>query len=292
MLLLLLCILVNASLSVVFKLFTRFSIDNKAAITVNYFICVITGIISFGQYDFFTQFLQQDWILYALGLGFLFVFTFNMVAITVQQHGILVATVFQRMSLLAPALLAILVFNESATWIKWVGILLSLLSIVLLSTVPSQATDRPSLKRPVYLWLIPVIVFLGSCMVDSGLYIINFYNIIKPDDIIFICSLFLFAGIFGLIQLMADKRKLKYHLLKKNILGGIALGIPNFFSIFLLMRVINSGLDASLIFPANNVGILMASAIFGLIFFKEYIKGRRLVGFILATLSIILISNG
>ena len=292
MLLLLLCILVNASLSVVFKLFTRFRIDNKAAITVNYFVCVITGIISFGEYDFFAQFWKQDWLLYAAGLGFLFVFTFNMVAITVQQHGLLVATVFQRMSLLAPALIAILVFNETSGWIKWTGIAMSLLSIILLSTGPANVADKPSLKRPLLLWLTPVIVFVGSCFVDSGLYLINAYHVIKPDDILFICSLFLIAGIFGLFQLLSDKRRLKYHLAHKNIIGGIALGIPNFFSIFLLMRVINSGMDASIIFPANNVGILMASAIFGLIFFKEQIKGRRLIGFILATLSIILISNG
>lgn len=292
MLLLLLCVIVNALLSVIFKFFDKFHIDNKAAIAVNYIVCVITGLVIFRHYEFFTSLWNQDWLWFAAILGFLFVFTFNMVAITVQQHGLVVATVFQRLSMIAPALIAILIYGESSNFGKWLGIMVAFTSVILLSMPAKGHQVEANIKSPVRLWIFPIIVFLGSCLIDSGLYFLNHHQVIMPDDVSFICALFLFAGIFGFVQLLLSSRKMKHNLTKKNILGGIALGIPNFFSIFLLLKVLNSGLEASLIFPTNNVGILMASAIFGVILFGEQIKGRQFAGFLSAILSIILISNG
>lgn len=292
MLLLILCVIVNALLSVIFKFFDKFNLDNKAAITINYFVCVITGLVTFRHYKFLTSVWNQEWLWYATILGFLFVFTFNMVAITVQQYGLVVATVFQKLSMIAPALIAILIYGESSNLGKWLGILIALSSIILLSMPSKGHPLEANIKSPIRPWVLPIVVFIGSCLIDSGLYFLKHHKVIMPDDVSFICALFLFAGIFGFLQLLLSRGNMRKNLSKKNILGGIALGVPNFFSIFLLLKVLNSGLEASLIFPTNNMGILMASAVFGLILFGEQIKGRQLAGFLSAILSIKLISNG
>ncbi|MBK8886256.1 MAG: EamA family transporter [Saprospiraceae bacterium] len=127
-------------------------------------------------------------------------------------------------------------------------------------------------------------------MIDASLYLIEKKNLAQNGDIGFVASLFLFAGINGLliltIQLFSGKTKLAW----KNIIGGIALGIPNFFSIYLLVLALQQGWGGSIVFPVNNVGILVVAAIFGLVFFKEKLTPYKLAGFALAILSIVLIT--
>ncbi|HMU04738.1 MAG TPA: EamA family transporter [Saprospiraceae bacterium] len=76
----------------------------------------------------------------------------------------------------------------------------------------------------------------------------------------------------------------------KNLIGGIGLGIPNFFSIYLLLLSLQQGWGGSVVFPVNNVGVLVMAAFFGIVLFKERLVPLRIAGFILAILAIILIT--
>ena len=127
------CIILNAFIGVIFKLFHRYNIDNLQAIVVNYFVCVATAMAVKGGSPIPSDLSTQPWFYYALGLGFIFIIVFNLMALTVQHFGVVVATIFQKMSLIAPTLLAILVYGEHAGIAKWVGILCSVLAIILLS---------------------------------------------------------------------------------------------------------------------------------------------------------------
>jgi len=78
----------------------------------------------------------------------------------------------------------------------------------------------------------------------------------------------------------------------RNIIGGIALGIPNFFSIyFLVMALRNNGFESSTIFTINNVAIVLVSTFLGIILFKEKLITKNWIGIILAIISILLVAN-
>jgi hypothetical protein len=48
----------------------------------------------------------------------------------------------------------------------------------------------------------------------------------------------------------------------RNIIAGICIGIPNFFSIYFLIRMLNSSfLQSSAAIPVLNIGIVVASSI-------------------------------
>ena len=51
-------------------------------------------------------------------------------------------------------------------------------------------------------------------------------------------------------------------------------------------------MDGSVVFPINNVGILLTTAVLGLIFFKEKFNLQKLIGFSMAILAIIMVANG
>jgi hypothetical protein len=83
----------------------------------------------------------------------------------------------------------------------------------------------------------------------------------------------------------------KYTFEIKSLVGGLALGIPNFFSIFFLVKALRSDLfDSSGIFTVNNVAVVALSTLTGIIFFMERLKLKNWIGIFLAILSILLIS--
>lgn len=285
------CITLNAFIGVIFKLFDRFGIDNLQAIVINYFVCVLTATVVNGSWPIPSDLTVQPWFWYAVGLGSVFIVVFNLMALTVQNFGVMVATIFQKMSLIAPTLIAIILYGEDSGIIKWIGIGSSIAAIILLSyQKKSIQTDIEQNEINKLIWLFPILTFLGSCFIDSTLYLIEHKNLSANGDIGFVASLFLSAGLNGLvilgIQLLRKKTKLAW----KNVIAGTMLGIPNFFSIYLLLLALQQGWGASVVFPVNNVGILVLAAIFGLVFFRERLTPIKIIGFGLAIAAIVLIT--
>lgn len=288
MLILIICILINAFLGVIFKYFEKYKVDNLQAIVVNYIVCVLTAAVIKGGSPIPTDLTAQSWFPYAFVLGIVFFTVFNTLALSVQHFGLVIASIFQKMSLLAPTLIAILVYGEPSNFYKWLGIALALPSIILLSYEKPKQSDTLNVNR--WLWIFPIFTFLGSCLIDSGLYFIEKNNMADSGDIGFVASLFLFTSFFGLIFLIVQLIRGKSKLSMKNILAGIILGVPNFFSIYLLLLALQTGLGGAIVFPVNNVGILIMAAIFGILFFREKLTKYRVVGFALSITAILLIS--
>ena len=288
MLILFTCILLNSLIGVVFKLFEKFGVDNFQAIVVNYLVCVLTATAVSNGNPIPASLLLQPWIGFALGLGVLFIFVFNLFALTVQKTGIMVSTIFQKMSLVAPSLIAILIFHETSSVTKWAGIAISLMAIVLLS-YNSEKENKSSLNTH-HVWIYPLLTFIGSCIIDSSIYLVQKNNLVTEGDIGFVASLFLFAGLTGLIILIIRIIKGQTVIRTKNIIAGVCLGIPNFFSIYLLLLALQQGWEGSVVFPINNVGVLVLAAFFGIVLFKEKLNGFKLAGFILSLLAIFFIT--
>ena len=175
--------------------------------------------------------------------------------------------------------------------LKTLGIAIGILSIIFLSYHKSEKSANSAPVIPKKYWFLPLSVFLGSCIIDSTLFLMEAEKIAPSGDISFVIHLFFFAFVAGLVLLILQLVKgNRLRLEKKDIIAGICLGIPNFFSIYLLMEVIASGWDASVVFPINNVGILSCSAIMGFIIFRERITQSKIVGLIMAIIAIVLIS--
>jgi drug/metabolite transporter (DMT)-like permease len=78
----------------------------------------------------------------------------------------------------------------------------------------------------------------------------------------------------------------------KNILAGIILGVPNYFSLYYLVKMLDSEVfESSTIFTIHNVAIVMVSTLVGILFFKEKISKRNGFGIALALVAILLVSG-
>ena len=105
---------------------------------------------------------HQDWFYGALVLGFLFITIFNVMATTSQRNGLSVASVSGRMAVVIPIVFGILLYNESISFIKVIGILLALVAVYLTSVKSNQSKSFEGSSL-----LYPIILFLGSGAIDT-----------------------------------------------------------------------------------------------------------------------------
>jgi drug/metabolite transporter (DMT)-like permease len=281
---------VNVLLGVIFKLFPKYNIDNLQAITVNYFVSFALGSILLGKLAIPDNFYATSWFPYALFLAVTFIIGFNVTALSFQKFGITFTTIIQKMSLIIPVSFAILYFKESSSPIRIVGILAAILAIILINLKSKDADLHLGELMKKY-WFYPFFTFVMSGIVELMLLYMEKNDISGENDAEFVTMLFGLSGLLGILSIFTryfTKKKTAFN--KNNLIAGVLLGIPNYFTIFLLVMLLKNW-DGSIVFPINNVGILAASALVAILFFKEKLNRNRQLGLALAILSIYLISQ-
>jgi drug/metabolite transporter (DMT)-like permease len=274
-------------IGVLFKLFKTYEVDNLQAIIVNYFVCVITGTIIYREAVVTMDMFHQPWFPYALGLSFLFITIFNVVAMTVQKLGILVTTLFQKMSLVWPTIFGILIYNESTGAYKLLGLLFAFISIFLINYSPGIKLNKKQLLG--LGTVLAIVTWLGSGLIEVLLYYVKIEGLSEGQDIQFTSTLFFLAGVLGLGYFLLTSIKKRPQIKAKSIIAGILLGIPNFFSIYWILVLLDRGMEASSLFPMLNVGVLVTNAAIGVLVFKESLGLVRSIGLGLALGAIVLL---
>ena len=108
---------------------------------------------------------------------------------------------------------------------------------------------------------------------------------------IFSSMIFGFAAVFGLVFITIKSGRNPLNVNFRNVAGGIVLGVPNYFSIYFLIRALQSDiLGSAAIFTLNNVAIVLLSTILGILLFQERLSGKNWLGIALAVVSIILVA--
>ncbi len=285
MIYLILSILFSTSLFVIFKYFGIYKVDTLKAIVVNYLVAFTIGIL-LSEIDFsISELPDQKWFLGAIFLGMLFVSIFFVMALTAQRNGVSVVSVAGKMSVVIPIVFGVILYDESLSAIKIIGIILAIVAVYL-------ASVKDDLKKHKKTGLLlPVILFLGSGTIDTTLKYVEINFVAENEVAIFSGSLFGFAAFFGLIILLIKTIKKPEPFGLKNVIAGIVLGIPNYYSIVFLIKALQiKGIESSTLFTINNVGIVVASTIIGLLIFKESFSLKNKIGIALAITGIVLVA--
>jgi drug/metabolite transporter (DMT)-like permease len=287
MIFLALSIIASTLIFVIFRLFASYNINTLQAIVVNYFVACSCGVIGYQNSIELSAIPQYNWFYYTLALGALFIIVFNLMAITTQHNGLSVVSVATKMALVIPIAFGLWYYKEPLGTFKAAGIVLALIAVYLVA-VKKDSSIILQKKNLVF----PVLVFLGSGLIDTSLnFLQNDFITDKSLIPLFSSTIFMTAGVIGIMVLVAQKIKGVLVLEFKNIIAGIVLGIPNYFSIYFLVKALRSDLfDSSGIFTINNVGIVIISTLLGIVFFKEQLSVKNWIGITLAVISIALVS--
>lgn len=280
---LLLTIACSVLLGFIFKLFGRYGIDGFQAILFNYFTCFVCGWLHLGHFPVQPETMHAPWLPYALILGLVFVSGFNMAMLTVRHFGVTVGQIMQKMSILMTVPFAILAYGESAGAAKMLGFLFALASIVLVNW-PSDTTRDQTAPRHL-LW-IPLATWVLAGLLEVLLVRVQNEGLTRQGDPTFIITIFGTAGTLGLLLAAAGWITGRLSFKMKNMWAGIILGIPNYGSMLFLLLALESGLEASFVFPAANVGIIVFTTIGAVTLFRERLSGLNWLGIALAVAAI------
>lgn len=282
MTLILISIVLSGSLIICFKIFEKFKVNNSNAIAINYIFASGSGIIL--GYDTFSSIniFQSEWFPYTILFGVMFIATFNLIAIGVKSAGLMVVSIAQKMSLVIPLAFGIWFYNESFGLIKITGIILALIAIYFTSAKKEVLHE----KRDWKLFLVPIIIFIGSGVVDISIKISQEYFGAQVPFSVLLACIFGSAGIIGLTQKGIQRQKIAL----RDAVAGLFLGLFNFFSTYFLMKALaNDAMESSFVFAVNNIGIILFNSMIAVIIFKEKITRTNTIGIILALLSILII---
>lgn len=287
MLNLILALLFNVIVSAVLKLFAKFEITALQAIVVNYCTCVVTGWIFTGATPLNAATFDAPWFPWSVLLGVSFIVIFNLTAYCTKVDGMTTTIMASKLSLIIPVVCSVILYNESLGLIKVAGILLAFPAVYLSTRSGGEEKSAKSL-----LW--PTLLFALSGGLDT---LVNFvqtrFLVTRADQAAGTIMIFAVAGLTGLIILGVLTITGKMQFALKNVIAGIALGIPNFFSIYFFVKGLNSGVfQSSATIPLFNISVLILTSIVAIVLFSEKANKQQLMGLLLATGAILLIAYG
>ena len=279
---LLFAILFSSFIFVLFKLFPRFEIDTFQAIVVNYFVAFLCGFIFF-PFEL-NKLVSVDvfWFLNAISASVLFIGLFLIMGISSQRNGLSSTSVAVKMSMALSVLGMMISYSENIQWMKITGIILAITGVI---SMTLQSTDQKNTVSSAWMLLV---LFVGSGLLDFLLNYIQHHVLVENETAFFTAFAFGMAGVIGAVIAITLWLQGKLKPSFRNLLAGILLGIPNYFSIYFLMKAYDVlSWSGSSIIAVINVSIVVIASIIGLIFFQEKWNKLKFFGFISALISIL-----
>ncbi|MEI7627243.1 MAG: DMT family transporter [Bacteroidota bacterium] len=286
-------IVLTSYLTLSFKVCEKYNVSIFQAIVFNYITCVITGSIVNGSFPINVEVIHQTWFHWAFVMGVLFISIFNIVGMTAQKISVAVASVANKLSLIIPVILSVYLYHETVRGWKLFGVILALIAVILTCYQPRNKRNEKKEENGKWKYILPVALFLGSGLLDALINHVQQTYVTVENSNAYLISGFFSAAIIGTLyleyQYMIGKQVFSF----KNVLAGILIGIPNYFSIWCLVHFLKqSPWQSSASIPVNNMGIVLFSSVVAWILFKERLSAINWVGILLSIVAIYFIAFG
>ncbi len=280
-------ILTSALFGIYFKWIGKLNKHALTIIIINYFTASIFGFCFSNDAFAITHFAQFNWFWVGITLGIFFIISLYAIAQTSIKVGVSVAQVVNKMSMVIPILASLVLFNNTLNLFSVLGILLALVAIYFVTRTDNENVNSKQKKNILF----PIVIFICSGIIDTTLNYTQIKLLQNFDSSSFISTIFLSAGAIGLFWLGFLKYKNNLPPLDLTSLGlGILLGFINFATIYFLVNALASNvLKPAILFPINNIGVLVLASLGSALLFNEKISKKNWFGLVLSIIAIALI---
>ncbi|MBR9978230.1 MAG: hypothetical protein KFH87_09095 [Bacteroidetes bacterium] len=280
MVFLLLAILCSVSVAMLFTYASRYRIPTFALFAVNYVVAAGVSIAGSGE----SIHILAEYELLALGvvLGILFVTCFWLFMQTVHTLGMVIPVTLMRLSAVLPTAGSIVFFAEIPTAAQLGGIALAFLALPLASREPiTRASLRPLLRDGLGWGLI---LFFAYGATDFLFKIQKeFLPVANPSD--FLQVVFTTAMIITIVAACREGARLT----PRVLIVGVLLGVVNMLSAWFFILALRE-LPGMVVFPINGIGIIVLSAIAGMLIWRERLVPRNYLYLACAAIALLLIA--
>jgi len=253
---LILAVLCSVLISVIMRLSTDKVKNNISMLAMNYVMCIFIALLFSGIGNVLTysnEVFKTIW--FGIVNGIFYLMGFVLFQYNVKKNGVVLSSVFMRLGLLVPLIISLLVFQEIPGIIQILGSLLAVVSIIILNLNKKQKLSKSS-----YLLLF---LLLASGAGDAMSKIYEEYG---TEELASQFLLYTFFVALLLCIIFAVIKKQKFG--KNEIVFGLIIGIPNFFSAkFLLMSL--KTVPGIVAYPTYSIATLLIVTLVGVFYFKE-----------------------
>ncbi|MBE6679932.1 MAG: hypothetical protein E7598_05340 [Ruminococcaceae bacterium] len=253
---LILAIISSALVSIVMRLSTGKVKNNIGMLAANYIICFA---IAFLYIEGLNPLPASDTIgqTVALGMfnGFLYLASFVVFQYNVKKNGVVLSAVFMKLGLLVPLVLSIVFFAEVPTWIQILGFAVSVAAIIMINLKPTERGKNGGF------YLVLLLLLGGGA--DAMSKVFEEVGALEESSQ-FLFYTFAAALVFCAFLLLAKKQTIG----KNEIIYGVMIGIPNFFSAKFLLHAL-SDIPAVVAYPTFSVATILVVSLAGVAAFKE-----------------------
>lgn len=278
---LILAVLASSAVAIIMRLGEKHVKNSFAMFMANYIVC---SLIAFLLVEDKALFAPREGLSFALllglGSGCLYLTSLALMKLNISRSGVMLTSVFMKLGVLVPAMIAIVFFRESPTALQIIGFVLAVAAILLIYLEPKGEGNAASGKASVFLL---ILLFVGG-LTESMANIFDKLGSPALKDHFLLFNFFT-AFLLSLGVTLIRRQKVSW----KDIAFGAAIGVPNYFATRFLLLSLGS-IPAVVVYPIYNVGAIVLISLAGLLLFKEKLSTRKLMGMVIIIAALVLLN--
>lgn len=259
MLFLVFAILSSSAISIIMRISSDKVSGNLSMLAVNYLTCAILG-AAYTGFDLAVPETPGSSLTVGLGIlnGILYLASFVLFQINTHKNGVVLSAIFMRLGLLIPIVVSVLFFHEIPTWLQIAGFCIAIGAIVLINL------KKESSGKGFHVGLIALLFMGGSA--DAMSKIFETLGTASLSDL-FLFYTFAVAFVLCVGLVIGKKERPGF----RELLFGVLIGIPNFFSSKFLLGALAT-LPAVVVYPSFSVATMLIVTLTGVVVFRERLK--------------------
>lgn len=277
------------AIGMIFKHASRLGLDRLSLITANYLSAFFISFLLLNTEGF-----QPGVELTILGLftGGLFIAAFFVLALATAVAGMALAIAVMRLSVVIPFVASWVIWNEAPSTYQICGLIVAGAAFFLISRrsqetvvadpAPPQPHEAAPSKRT---FLTLLLLFLMGGMIDTMMKTFDEVFAADHSTAAFMTMAFGVAFLLGLALVAGRRRRTDL----RTVAWGFVLGAANVGSVEFFLSAIRQ-LSGPFVFPANNILLVIGSALLGVLFWREKLSRMNWLGVALAAIALILLN--
>lgn len=277
MIYLILAIISSASISILMRVSEKYMKNEMAMFMANYAVCMAMSLLFMKDVtQVGAQFMSVGFVTLGLGVlsGIMYLANFLFYKYNMKENGIVMSATFMKLGVLVPTIMAVIVFGEKLTGLRFAGIAMAIIAIVIIHF------EKDALSKSKHIIGLLLLLLLSG-FTDS---LANVFEKIGAADGKDVYLLVTFGTAFLITVFLILLKKIKVG--KMELLFGALIGIPNYFSSRFLLLALEE-VDAVLVYPTYSVATMIVIMLAGVCAFQEKIGKKKLVA-----LAMILVALG
>lgn len=263
MLNLLLAVVSSALVSITMRLSEGSVKNNTGMLSVNYLMCLV---LAWAYTGFAVLFPAVPGLSLARTLGgvngVLYLAGFVLLQVNIRKNGVVLSSTFMKLGLLVSMVVSVVFFREQPETWQWLGFGLAVAAIVLINYRPGGG------KAGSRMGLLLVLLAGGSADAMSKVFE-ELGNPVLSGH--FLLYTFIIAFVFCLMLNSAWKQGRPG---LWEVVFGLLIGIPNFFSAKFLLAALET-VPAVIVHPVCSVGTILVVTLAGVLLFHERLEKRQ-----------------